>query len=187
MTIAHRLRERITGGAPLIPLAILFGLNAVDELDRTAFAILTPEIRDAFGLENEGILGVISLVFILALLGQVLIGYYADRFSRTRLAIVGAAVWCIFTLGTGLAPVIGVLVLMRAFSATGRAVNDPTHRSLLADYYPPAVRPVRRPSDRRPARAGVLVARALPPLLDPDGHPHRPRDLEAARPDAWGA
>jgi ABC-type branched-subunit amino acid transport system ATPase component/MFS family permease len=140
MTIAHRLRERITGGAPLIPLAILFGLNAVDELDRTAFAILTPEIRDAFGLENEGILGVISLVFILALLGQVLIGYYADRFSRTRLAIVGAAVWCIFTLGTGLAPVIGVLVLMRAFSATGRAVNDPTHRSLLADYYPPAVR-----------------------------------------------
>ena len=140
MTLAQRLRERITGGAPLMPLAILFGLNAVDELDRTAFAILTPEIRDAFGLENEGILGVISLVFILALLGQVLIGYYADRFSRTRLAIVGAAVWCIFTLGTGLAPVIGVLVLMRAFSATGRAVNDPTHRSLLADYYPPAVR-----------------------------------------------
>ena len=140
MTIAQRLRERITGGAPLMPLAILFGLNAVDELDRTAFAILTPEIRDAFGLRNEGILGVISLVFILALVGQVLIGYYADRFSRTRLATAGAAVWCLFTLGTGLAPVIGVLILMRAFSATGRAVNDPTHRSLLADYYPPEVR-----------------------------------------------
>jgi branched-chain amino acid transport system ATP-binding protein len=140
MTVAQRLRERITGGAPLLPLAILFGLNAVDELDRTAFAILTPEIRDAFGLRNEGILGVISLVTILALMGQVLIGYYADRFSRVRLAIVGAAVWCLFTLGTGLAPVIGVLILMRAFSATGRAVNDPTHRSLLADFYPPAIR-----------------------------------------------
>ncbi|HYZ92905.1 MAG TPA: MFS transporter [Actinomycetota bacterium] len=140
MKLGERLRERITGGAPLFPLAILFGLNAVDELDRTAFAILTPEIRDAFNLRNEGILAVVSLVTILALLGQVLIGFYADRFSRVKLAIIGAAVWCLFTLGTGLAPVVAVLILMRSFSATGRAVNDPTHRSLLADFYPLDVR-----------------------------------------------
>jgi branched-chain amino acid transport system ATP-binding protein len=140
MNIGERLRARITEGAPLFPLAILFGLNAVDELDRTAFAILTPEIRDAFGLRNEGILAVISVVTILALVGQFLIGYYADRFSRVRLAIAGAAIWCLFTFGTGLAPVIGVLILMRALTATGRAVNDPTHRSLLADFYPPNIR-----------------------------------------------
>ena len=38
----------ITGGAAAMPLLILFGLNAVDELDRTAFAVLLPEIRDEF-------------------------------------------------------------------------------------------------------------------------------------------
>ena len=33
--------SRIVGDGPAYPLFILFGLNAVDELDRTAFAILT--------------------------------------------------------------------------------------------------------------------------------------------------
>ena len=33
-------------GAPLLPLGVLFGLNTVDELDRPAFAVLLPEIRD---------------------------------------------------------------------------------------------------------------------------------------------
>ena len=38
-------------GYPLFPLVTLFGLNAVDELDRAAFGILLPEIRDHFGLD----------------------------------------------------------------------------------------------------------------------------------------
>ena len=41
----------ICGGEAAFPLVILFGLNAVDELDRTAFGILLPDIRDAFGLD----------------------------------------------------------------------------------------------------------------------------------------
>ena len=35
--------DRTTGGAALFPLVVLFGLNAVDELDRTAFGVLLPE------------------------------------------------------------------------------------------------------------------------------------------------
>ena len=140
MNIVDTIRERITGGAPLLPLAILFGLNLVDELDRSAFNILVPEIRNAFFLDNQGIFAVISLVGIIALVGQVLIGYYADRFSRIRIAMVGAAIWGLFTLGTGIAPTVAVLIFARSFTSIGRAVNDPTHRSLLADYYAPDVR-----------------------------------------------
>jgi len=130
----------ITGGAAVAPLLILFGLNAVDELDRSAFGILTPTIRDAFHLDNQGILGIISLVGIVALGSQVLVGYFADRYSRVRIAAIGAAVWGLFTLVTGLAPSIIILVLARSVSGLGRAVNDPTHRSLIADYYEPDVR-----------------------------------------------
>jgi hypothetical protein len=46
----------ITLGGPLLPLGVLFGLNAVDELDRTAFAVLLPDIRDQFGLSNAAAL-----------------------------------------------------------------------------------------------------------------------------------
>ena len=135
-----RWKQDTTQGAPIFPLGVLFGLNMVDELDRTAFGILLPEIRDHFGLDNQGILGVIALVGVLSLAGQILIGYYADRLSRVRMAIFGAGVWALFTMLTGVATTVAMLVVVRSLTAVGRAVNDPTHNSLLADYYPPEVR-----------------------------------------------
>ena len=45
----------VAGDGPLYALLILFGLNAVDELDRTAFGILAPEIREEFGLGSTAI------------------------------------------------------------------------------------------------------------------------------------
>ncbi len=55
------LRE-ICGGEAAFPLVVLFGLNAVDELDRTAFGILLPNIRDEFHLDNTKALGLLALV-----------------------------------------------------------------------------------------------------------------------------
>ncbi len=132
--------SKITDGAPVLPLLILFGLNAVDELDRAAFNILTPEIRDHFNVGLDGIITLLGVVTILAYAGQVFIGYYADRTKRVRLATIGAAVWALFTLGTGLAPTILFLAIARVGSSLGKAVIDPTHNSLIADYYPPEVR-----------------------------------------------
>jgi ABC-type branched-subunit amino acid transport system ATPase component/predicted MFS family arabinose efflux permease len=134
------LTDRITGGRSATPLLLLTSLLVVDEFDRSAFNVLTPTIRDAFHLNTQGILGVLTLVAIVALGSQVFIGYYADRYPRLRIAALGAAIWGIFTLGTGIAPTIVLLVIARSATGIGRAVNDPTHNSLLADYYPPEVR-----------------------------------------------
>ena len=141
--IAHPARSirSITGDAPVYPLVVLFGLNAVDELDRTAFGILVPEIRDEFGLGLQGVLTLIAFVSLCALLLQVPIAMLADRYDRVRLAWIGAAAWAMFSLGTGLATTVVVLAIMRAGSGIGRAVVDPTHNSLIADYYEPAIRP----------------------------------------------
>jgi branched-chain amino acid transport system ATP-binding protein len=132
--------KTITGGAAVTPILILFGLNAVDELDRSGFAILTPTIRDYFHLDNQGILSIVAVVGAVALGSQTLIGFYADRMSRVKIAALGATVWGLFTLGTGLAPTVVFLVIARSLTGLGRAVNDPTHRSLIADYYEPDVR-----------------------------------------------
>ena len=129
--------SNITGGLPTTPLLILFALNAVDELDRSAFTVLLPEIRDAFGLDNQGIFTVIALVGALSYGLQPLIGYYGDRTNRTRLATAGGVALIVFSVATGLAPVVFVLVIARCGSAVGRLVVDPTHNSLIADYYPP--------------------------------------------------
>jgi ABC-type branched-subunit amino acid transport system ATPase component/MFS family permease len=136
-----RWKGRTTGGAPLYPLAVLFGLNAVDELDRTAFGVLLPEIRDHFGLGTGGILTVVSLALIAALILALPIGFYSDRGRRVPIAVGGAAAWGVCSIFTGLAATLWMLGIARAGSGLGRAVNDPVHNSLLADYYDVPVRP----------------------------------------------
>ena len=134
------------GDEAALPLAVLFGLNAVDELDRSAFAVLVPEIRDAFGLDNQGILTVVAIVSALGLGLQPFIGFLADRRSRVGIAVAGAGAWGFFSMMTGFAPAVGLLVAARCGSAIGRLVNGPTHDSLLSDYYP---------SENRPAVFGI--------------------------------
>ena len=131
----------VTGGAAVFPLLVLFGLNAVDELDRTAFAVLLPNIRDAFGLNLTGLLGLIGFVSFVALVLQVPIAAYSDRHNRVRITWIGALAWAFFSLLTGLAWSIVVLGIARAGSGIGKAVVDPTHNSLIADYYDIPVRP----------------------------------------------
>ncbi len=140
MNIAERLRTKITGGAPIFPLFVLFGLNALDELDRTAFGVLIPEIRDHFNLSTEGVFTLVAFVAVPILILEIPIAFRSDRTSRVRIATVGAVAWGLFSMITGLAPTIGVLIGARIGAGIGRAVNTPTHNSLLSDYYDVGVR-----------------------------------------------
>ena len=142
-------RRRWTGGA-LTPLLILFGLNAVDELDRKRLrASWRPNIRDAFGLDNQGVNSSSALVAVTALLAQVLFGYFGDRRSP-------CAHRCSRRRGVG-----GLHTPQRSrprrsgsssspgpCTALGRAVNDPTHRLADRRLLPADVRDrgLRRPS-----------------------------------------
>src|SRR5580765_723868 len=152
----------ITGGAAIYPLLVLFGLNAVDELDRTAFAVLLPNIRDEFGLDLTGVLTLIAVVALGALLLQVPIANLADRSNRVRISWIGALVWGLFSLMTGLATTLVALAIARSGSGIGKAVVDPTHNSLIADYYDipsrPRVYSFHRAANAVGACIGPLVA-----------------------------
>jgi len=136
----RRWMATIVDGGPIYALLVLFGLNAVDELDRTGFGILLPEIRKSFGLGLQGVLTLIAVVSLVALLLQVPIAAAADRHNRVVIATVGAAVWGVFSLLTGLASGVVMLAIVRSGSGIGKATVDPTHNSLIADYYPPGAR-----------------------------------------------
>ncbi|MCH7789968.1 MAG: MFS transporter, partial [Acidobacteria bacterium] len=136
-----RWMNYITGSGPTYALVILFLLNAFDELDRTAFAILAPEIRDEFNLGFTGLLTFIAFVTAISLALQVPIAGLADRYNRVHIALVGATAWALFSFATGLATSIVFLAITRAGSGIGKAVNDPTHNSLIADWFDPDHRP----------------------------------------------
>jgi ABC-type branched-subunit amino acid transport system ATPase component/predicted MFS family arabinose efflux permease len=131
----------LTGGASATPLLILFAFNLVDEFDRVAFAVLTPEIRDEFGLSDRGVVAIASIAGVTALLAALPIGVLADRFRRVRMAGIGAATWGGMTVLTALSPAVWILTLARMGAGIGRVVNEPVHASLLTDYYEPQHHP----------------------------------------------
>jgi ABC-type branched-subunit amino acid transport system ATPase component/predicted MFS family arabinose efflux permease len=131
----------ITGGASATPLLILFAFNLVDEFDRVAFGVLTPEIRNEFGLRDREIVAIASLAGVTALVAALPIGVLADRFRRVRMAGVGAATWGGMTVLTALAPAVWILTVARIGAGIGRVVNEPVHASLLTDYYEPKTHP----------------------------------------------
>ncbi|HTD51103.1 MAG TPA: ATP-binding protein, partial [Acidimicrobiia bacterium] len=137
----RRFFEEMSGGQALFPLIVLVGLNASNQLDVSAFGILGPDIRDAFHLSNQGYLTLVALTQLGGLLLAIPLAYYSDRIPRVAIAFVGAAVWAVFGVFTGLAVSVLLLVLARSGAGMGRAVITPSHNSLLSDFYPPEVRP----------------------------------------------
>src|SRR5688500_16008016 len=125
----------ITGGAPFLPLLVLFGLNLVDEFDRIAFSALTPEIRDAFGMSDAQIVAIGAVSALFMLVGALPFGYLGDRFPRTRIAGIAAIVWGTMAVLTGAAWAVPVLLFARMFSGVARTSNEVVHPSLLVDYY----------------------------------------------------
>jgi MFS family permease len=129
------------GGASALPIVTLFGLNLADEFDRLAFATLTPEIRDAFGLSDSQIVAVGSLSALFVLISSIPVGYLADRLPRLRLARLAAAGWGAMGVLLGLAWAVPVLFFARFFSGVAKCSNEVVHLGLLADYYEPRVHP----------------------------------------------
>ncbi|MCW2584596.1 MAG: ABC-type branched-chain amino acid transport system, ATPase component [Frankiales bacterium] len=136
---ADRLRDYLEGRDPR-PVAAMFGLNAVDELDNATFVWVAPTIAAAFGV-GVGAFGVITvLVLLVAPLIAIPVSLYADRRARMPIVLLAACAWGLFSLGSGLAPYLWLFVLARVGSSFGRTVSYPVQLSLLADFYPPQVR-----------------------------------------------
>jgi branched-chain amino acid transport system ATP-binding protein len=149
------------GGAAWFPVAVLCGLHFVDEMDRSAYGLLLPNIRDHFGLSNTGVLSVVAVALGCALLLTVPVAGWADRADRTRLALFGAALGALFSLTTGLSVAVWMLVISRSGAALGQSFVLPTHNSLLADYVPIEARPRAFALHRGAQSAGGLAGLGL--------------------------
>ena len=159
------IRTYLAGEGPLFALLVLFGLNAVDELDRSAFAILVPNISDHFGISHGAILGLVAGITAGALVLQIPVAQYADRGNRIMIAAAGALAWACFSFMTGLATSLLLIGIARVGSGIGKAVNDPTHNTLIADWFEPKDRArayaVHRSANVFGATIGPLLAGLL--------------------------
>ena len=151
----------VTGGAVMFPLVVLFFLYFFDEFDTAGFGVLAPQIKRAFHLSDRDFVSIVVLNLALVLLLAIPIGYYGDRLPRTKLVVAGAVIAGVFSLCTGLAPTLLLLIFARIGNGIGVVVNDPIHRSLLSDYYEPAVRPTVFATHNNAQRWGAIFGAAV--------------------------
>ena len=150
----------VTGGLTAVPLIVLFLLNAADELDRVAFGVLLPEIKNYFGVSLATVVGVVSFATFFVLLAAVPLGYLSDRVRRNRLLAGGTSVWGVFSILTAFAQSIPMLAFVRFGSGAAKSL-DAAQQSILADYYPPE----RRPGVFAFHRLGISLGAFTGPLL----------------------
>ncbi len=131
----------LTEDGPTTALLVLWGLNAFDELARTSFGVLAPDIADDFGVGLTGITIPFFLAFAAALGLTVWVANLADRHNRVRLALLGGLIFAGFSAAVGLSVNVWMLGFMLAGTQIGKSVIEPAHNSLLADYFPVSVRP----------------------------------------------
>jgi branched-chain amino acid transport system ATP-binding protein len=163
----------ITGGAAVLPLAVLFGLNFVEQFDRVAFATLVPEIQKAFNLSDAGILAVGAISGVTTLMAALPLGIIADRVSRVRLAIFAALLWMSMSILTGVVPALFLLYVVRIGSGIGQITNEVVHPSLLQDFYPSQTHP-RVFGFHRSAVSFGAIAGPLAGLIAARSHSYKP-------------
>lgn len=125
------------GKRPLVALCLV---GLVDAVDRGVVPAVLPAIQRDLGFSDfEG--GLLNTALIVAaLLLAVPGGLLADRSDRRVLMAGVLGLWSLATALAAAAQSFWQLFAVRAALGAGDAINDPAAQSLVADYYPVAVR-----------------------------------------------
>lgn len=122
------------------PLAVLFIVGLVDRIEFNLLSGVLPAIQAEWGFSDTVAGSIPTASALAAALVALPAGYFADRYSRTRIIAVVVFCWALATLGSGLATGLAIFYAMRVFLAAAESIDNPASGSLLADYYPPASR-----------------------------------------------
>jgi MFS family permease len=122
------------------PLVVLCLVGLVDAVDRGVVPAVLEAIQRDLGFSDfqAGLLN--TALILAAVLLAVPGGLIADRSDRRVLMGTVLALWSAATVLTSMVHSFGQLFAVRAALGAGEAINDPAAQSLVADYYPAAVR-----------------------------------------------
>ena len=117
----------------IILLWIAYFLN---QGDRQVFNTVLPHIQSFLGV-SDGTMGLISTCFNLFFAMTVpFAGYFADRFSRSKIIIFSIALFSTATMFTGFANTVIMMILLRSVATgMGEAIFGPTYPAIIAEYH----------------------------------------------------
>ncbi len=112
----------------------------VDSVDRGILPGVLSDVQDDLGFSDFQA-GLLGTAFVLASFLVVLpAGYLADRTSRTKTIAVVISSWGVLSMANAVVTGFGQFLAVRALLGIGETVDNPASQSLVADYYPTAMR-----------------------------------------------
>lgn len=122
------------------PITLLALVAFIDAVDRGILPGVLDAVQDDLGFDDFAA-GFLGTVFVLA--GFVVVlpaGYLADRYPRTRIIAIVLASWGVISALNAVVRTYWQFLVVRATLGVGETVDNPASQSLIADYYPPALR-----------------------------------------------
>ena len=117
-------------------LAVLALINFVNFADRAVVVPLLPLLRQQMDLTDSQLGSLQSGLLIVLALASWPCGFFADRWSRTRIIIIGIVVWSLATIACGFAPSFMMLLVVRSLIGVGEAAYAPAAQSMISDSFP---------------------------------------------------
>jgi predicted MFS family arabinose efflux permease len=123
-----------------IVLSLVYAINIAD---RYVVSTVLESIRLDFKLTDSqvGLMTGVTLALFYVSVG-IPVSMYADRANRRNIVALSLAAWSFMTMCFGLAQSFTQLILARIGVGIGEAGGTAPSSSILADYFPPARRPI---------------------------------------------
>lgn len=116
-------------------VALLFGVNFLNYIDRYVIAAVGPLIQKDFGLDDTQ-LGIIGSIFVVAyMVASPFTGVIGDRWPRRFLVSAGVLLWSLATVFSGLATSYPHLLLARSVIGIGEAGFGVVSATLISDLF----------------------------------------------------
>ncbi len=128
-------------GYAWLVLVMMLLLYFVNYADRTLANALLEKIKETYQVSDTYMGFVIGPAFaFIYCLAAIPIARYADRHNRVRIIALGAVVWSLFTMMSGVAKTPEIFAIARFGVGIGEAAFLAPAYSLLSDYFPPKKR-----------------------------------------------
>jgi len=117
-------------------LAVLALVNFVNFAARQVFVPLIPLLRQHLGASDAELGSLQTWLLVVLAVGSIPFGFFADRFSRKTIIVIGVACWSLATLAGGFASSFLFLLVARAAVGLGEAAYAPAAQSMISGAFP---------------------------------------------------
>jgi MFS family permease len=148
----HHRREATSTLYRWSVFALTFGLMLSDYLTRNVISAVFPLLKAEWTLTDAQLGALVSVVALVVGIGAIPIALLADRWGRVKSITVMATLWCLATIGCGLAQSHAQMLVARGLVGLGEAGYGAAGGAILANVFPP---------ERRSMVLGAFLAASL--------------------------